>query len=42
MHVTANPEQERINLGTISISLENTKKVSQDDIQKWKQDNGIN
>ena len=41
-NATAKPEQERINLGTISISLENTKKVSQDDIQKWKQDNGIN
>lgn len=42
MNVTANSKQERVSLGTIGINLEDAKRVSQDDIQKWKQDNGIN
>lgn len=41
INITANPKKDRISLGTITVNLENGDKASQSDIQKWKQDNGV-
>ena len=41
MNIMANPKQNRISLGTLTMNLTSGEKAPKEDIQKWKEDNGV-
>lgn len=41
MNIMANPKQNRVSLGTLTMNLTSGEKVPKEDLQKWKEDNGV-